>query len=114
MGLDPEKDIDGIYRLPGGGFVQKKDHALLHETMDRHEKELREAIAADKTGEGFIYQMFLHELNNHEFGYTLDAGDTLDALGYTAGEVLGDARLKHGFEKAKQEALKEYKEWVNL
>lgn len=36
-GLDPDKDLDKIYQIPGGGFVQKKDHALLHETMDRHQ-----------------------------------------------------------------------------
>ena len=102
-GLDPVKDTDKIYRLPAGGFVQKKDHALLHETLDRHDAELKAAIAADETGDGFIYEMFLSELDDHEFGYTMDTEDTLDALGYTAAEVLGDPRLKHGIEKAATE-----------
>lgn len=30
-GLDPEKDLDKIYRIPGGGFIQKKDHKHFHE-----------------------------------------------------------------------------------
>ena len=34
-GLDPEKDCDKIYRLPGGGYVQKKDADLLHQTTER-------------------------------------------------------------------------------
>ena len=99
-GLDPEKDTGKLYRLPGGGFIQKKDHALLHETVDRHDVELQVAIAEDTTGEGFIYEMFLYELDNHEYSYTLDTEETLDALGYTAEEVLNDPRLKHGIEKA--------------
>ena len=105
-GLDPEKDTDKLYRLPGGGFVRKKDHALLHETLDRQEAELQAAIGADETGEGFIYEMFLQELNDHEYGYTRDTEETLDALGYTAAEVLGDPRLKRGIRKAAAEICK--------
>ena len=99
-GLNPEKDLDKILRIPGGGYVQKKDADLLHKTRERHDAEMAAAIAEDTTGEGFIYQMFLYELDNHEYGYTRDTEDTLDALGYTAEEVLGDPRLKRGIEKA--------------
>ena len=56
----------------GGGYVQKKDADLLHQTTERHNKEMEAAIAEDKTGEGFIYEMFLYELDNHEYGYTRD------------------------------------------
>ena len=38
-GLDPEKDLDKIYRIPGGGFIQKKDHEHFHEVLDRHNAE---------------------------------------------------------------------------
>ena len=58
------------------------------------------ACGEDETGEGFIYEMFLDELDNHEYGYTRDTEDTLYALGYTADEVLGNPRLKRGIEKA--------------
>lgn len=34
-GLDPEKDIDKIYSIGAGGYVQKKDAELLHETHKR-------------------------------------------------------------------------------
>lgn len=100
-GLDPEKDLDKIYRLGStGGYYKKTDAQLIRDTLNRHEAELQEAIDGDKTGEGFIYEMFLYELDNHEYGYTRDTEDTLDALGYTADEVLGDPRLKRGIEKA--------------
>ena len=105
-GLDPEKDLDKILRIPGGGYVQKKDADLLHKTRERHDAEMAAAIAEDTAGEGFIYQMFLAELADHEYGYTGDDDDTLDALGYTMEQVMADKRLLHGFEKARRVILK--------
>ena len=104
-GLDPEKDLGKIYRLPGGGYVQKKDADLLHQTTERHSAEMAAAIEGDQTGDGFIYQMFLAELADHEYGYTGDADDTLDALGYTMEQVRADKRLLRGFEKARRAIL---------
>lgn len=109
-GLDPEKDLDKIYKFGGtGGFYKKTDAQLIRDTFSRHNAELEAAIAEDTTGEGFIYEMFLYELDNHEYGYTRDTEDTLDALGYTADEVLGDPRLKRGIEKAVTEICR--REW---
>ena len=99
-GLHPERDRKEICSIGGGGYVQKKDYTLLHQTMNRHEEELAAAIAADRNGNEFIYQMFLCELDNHEFGYTGDAERTLDALGYTMEQVTADKRLWKGFERA--------------
>ena len=106
LGLEPT-DTDKVYKAPGGGFYRKEDGPRLKEMMDRFDRELQSAIAADETGDGFIYEMFLAELNNHEFGYTMDTEEALDALGYTAEEVLGDPRLKRGIEKAATEICKE-------
>ena len=105
LGLDPT-DTDKVYKAPGGGFYRREDGQRLKEMMDRFDRELQEAIAADETGERFIYEMFLTELNNHEFGYTMDTEEALDALGYTADEVLSDPRLKRGIEKAATEICK--------
>ena len=63
------------------------------------------AISDYKTGDVFIYQMFLYELDNHEYGYTGDSEETLDALDYTMEQVQADARLLHGFEKARKKIL---------
>lgn len=60
------------------------------------------AIAEDKTGDGFIYQMFLCELANHEYNYTEDVEETLDALGYTWEQIMADKRLLHGLKMAQK------------
>ena len=80
-GLDPENDQDKIYSIGYGGFVRKKDADLLHTTTARHAEELAAAIAADPTGDGFICEMFRCELDNHEYSYTMDLSDTLEAEG---------------------------------
>lgn len=103
-GLDAKKksDLDKVYSIGYGGYIQKKDAPLLHETQKRHGKEMEDAIAADETGEGFVFEMFLYELDNHEYGYTGEAEGALDALGYTVDEVLENPKLKRGIEKAVQ------------
>lgn len=105
LGLEPT-DTDKVYKTPGGGIYRREDGPRLKEMMDRFDRELQEAIAGDQIGDGFIYEMFLYELDNHEYGYTMDTEDTLDALGYTTEEVLGDPRLKRGIEKAVTEICK--------
>ena len=82
-GLDPDADLDKIYSIGNGGYIRKVNADLMHKTFDRLHEELQAAIAQDTTGSGFIYEMFLCELADHEYGYTHDVGETLDALGYT-------------------------------
>lgn len=93
-------DTDKIYKIPGGGFIKKEDSKLFHEMLDRHEKELQKAISEDKDGTGFIFQMFLSELNNHEYIYTQDITDTLEALGYSYDDIMGNSKLHKGLIKA--------------
>ena len=104
--LDPEKDLDKIYRVPGGGFIQKKDHKHFQEVVDRHAAELEAAKKSDTDGTGFLYQMFLYELDNHEYGYTGDIEDTLDSLGLTWEEVTASPRLLKALDKASSEIRK--------
>lgn len=99
LGLTPA-DTDKICRAPGGGFYRREDGPRLKEMMDRFDRELQEAIASDRTGAGFIYEMFLYELESHEYGYTRDPEEALDALGYTWEQVQEDAKLLNGFAKA--------------
>lgn len=101
LGLAPEQ-TDKIYKFGNtGGFYRRSDAEALHEMLARHEREREKAIAADTTGDGYIYDMFLYELRNHEYGYTGDAEDTLDALGLDYEEIAADERLARGFKKAK-------------
>ena len=104
-GLNPKKDLDKIARIPWGGFIQKKDTPLIHETFARHHRELQAAVDADPTGEGFIKDMFLYELENHEYIYTGTAEDALDSLGFSFEDVAADPRLARGLSLAEKEIM---------
>jgi len=106
LGLDPT-ETDKVYSIPGGGFIRKTDSKALQEIFDRHEKEMKEAIETDKTGEGFIYDMFYYELSNHEYIITYDTYDAIQALGLTIEEVQHNSLLLKGL----QNACKAQQEW---
>lgn len=95
-----KNDTDKLCRAPGGGFCLASDAKMIADTLIRHRKELEAAIKADETGDGFIKDMFLYELRNHEYTYTLDTEETLNACGFSEVEVEADPRLKHGLEMA--------------
>lgn len=97
-----EKDTDKILSIGGGGYIRKTDAQALSEMVARHKKEKQDAINADETGRGFIFDMFDYELANHEYNITYEVGYTLDALGFTYEQVMADERLKHGLELAKK------------
>lgn len=103
LGLNPS-ETDNVYKAPGGGFYRKEDSQRLKEMFGRFDQGMKEAVAADKTGDGFIYEMFLYELENHEYSYTGELDEALEALGYTLADVLADGRLAHGLQKAMQAA----------
>jgi len=69
--------------------------------------ELQNAIDQDLTGEGFIFEMFDHELSNHEYCYTHNTSDTLRSCGLTASEVEASSTLSHGLRLAKRENSRE-------
>jgi len=82
-----EKDTDKVVSIGAGGFIRKSDVKLFNEMNNRLDKEKKEAIAADKDGTGFIKDMFLYELGNHEYIITYDLTDTLDSLDLTMEDV---------------------------
>jgi len=104
-GLNPKKDKGEIRSIGCGGFVRKSDSDAMHEMFNRHTKELDDAIANDETGEGFIYEMFLYEMYNHEYGYTHDPNEVLTACGISRKELENDERLMNGFIKAQKEVF---------
>lgn len=101
------QDDSELSKIPGGGFIKKSDDKRFLDMLIKHELELRENIDADETGEGFIYTMFLYELNNHEYGYTYELDDTLDALGLDYMDIEESYNLSNGLLKAKNEILAE-------
>ncbi len=101
-----ENDTDKILSIGAGCYIRKSDSQAFHDIINRHAKEHADAIAADKTGNGYIYQMFLYELGNHEYCITYDLTDTLEALGLSIEQIDKDKRLTHGLEKAIKEYMK--------
>lgn len=108
-GLDAKKkrDLAQVAHLFAGAYILKKDIPAYKDMSHRHTEEYEAAIAADKTGDGFCYEMFYYELCNHEYGYTGDYEDTLDALGLTWEQVQRQENLKHGLEKAAHQIMRE-------
>ena len=97
-------DTDKIYKLGGtGGFYRREDSKLIFDTFEQNEREMKEAIAADKDGTGFIKDMFHYELANHEYCVTYDLEPTLDALGFTFEEVNANPALSNGLKIALSE-----------
>lgn len=96
FGLTPE-DTDKIYSIGGGGFVRKCDSDAMHEMFERHAQERETAMAENK--DDYLYHMFDYELANHEYNYTGEVSDALEALGLTskdidANEVMHDALMR--------------------
>lgn len=102
LGLDPN-DTDKVFSIPGGGFIRKTDSEALSNLLSRHGEEMQKAVDDDSTGLGFIYEMFRYELDNHEYSYTYDVTDTLDALDLTYDDVINNPRLSVGLNKAIQD-----------
>lgn len=97
FGLTPE-DTDKIYSIGGGGYVRKTDADAMQEMFDRHTKERETAIKENK--DDYLYHMFNYELANHEYSYTGDVSDTLDAIGLTREEVNADERMRKALARA--------------
>ena len=48
------------------------------------------------------------EIANHEYCYTMDPYDAINALGYTSDEINNDPLLSKALKAAKKELLDEY------
>lgn len=104
LGLNPD-DTDKVCRVPAGGFIRKTDLPALKEMLNRHIQERADAVNSDKTGKKFVFQMFYTELAEREYGYTGDADDTLEALGYTYEDIEKNENLKTGFTLAAEKIM---------
>jgi hypothetical protein len=95
-GLTPD-DTDKIYSIGGGGYVRKSDAEAMHKMFERHELGRK---MARKHGDDYLFEMFNYELANHEYSYTQDLTDTLDALGLTMEEINADPRMADALKRA--------------
>ena len=94
-GLTPD-DTDKIYSIGGGGYIRKSDSEAMEKMFARHEAERKAAMQDDE----YLFHMFNYELANHEYSYTGELDDTLDALGLTIDEVNADPRMANALKRA--------------
>ena len=100
LGLTHENYQDHVTGIGAGGFILNKDKDAYIEMCCRHRKEVMECRAADKNGDGFLYDMFHSELVNHEYGYTTDPTDAIAALGLTIEEINKNPAMVTALDKA--------------
>jgi hypothetical protein len=95
-GFTPD-DTDKIYSIGGGGYIRKSDSEAMHKMFERHALERK---MARKHGDDYLFEMFNYELANHEYSYTQDLTDTLEALGLTMDEINADPRMADALKRA--------------
>lgn len=110
-GLKYPDDLNQLVSVTPGTFIKQDDVSEMQTLFRKHKKERTDALALDKNGTGFIYQMFYHELCNYEYGYTEEVDDTLDALGFTLDDINSDKRLLAGFNKARRDVINNTVNW---
>lgn len=109
LGLSPS-EREKVVSIGGGGFIRKDDQEALMEMFRQHKRQRKIAAAADKTGTGYLLEMFRSELANHEYGYTRDPEPALVALGITEQEIAGDKRLCTAYLTARRQEAAWYDE----
>lgn len=104
-------DTKKIYFIGAGCYIRKSDKETFETLLIKLEEEKKKAIAEDTTGDGFIYDMFIYELANHEYCITIDLTDTIYALGLSIDAINKDERLQHGLTKAVKDYLADQRKY---
>lgn len=71
------KSLSECVSIGGGGVMRKCDTELFRDTLARQERERKQFMTEH------LFDAILCEMRNHEYGYTHDPEDTLNALGKT-------------------------------
>lgn len=80
---EEEAKNGAIIGIGNAGFIRSSDRDLVISTFERIADERRAAIEADHDGTGYIFQGLKYELINHEYSYTGDAAEAVEAVGLT-------------------------------
>lgn len=78
-----------LLHIDRGAYILAQDEKLIDEFLESSDRELAEAMKDDD----FLYDAFNYELANHEFCYTDDVSDALDALGLSWEQIKDDQRM---------------------
>lgn len=89
LNISKEEAKEKICSTGAGGYLLKTKVQERRDIFKRWEEEQKE-LTKDFN---FAKEMFLYELQNHEYCITYDLTDTLDALGYTIEEINNNPTL---------------------
>lgn len=84
-----------------GGFIRDTDRRAYLDLVSRHAKEKKEALQDEE----YCYEMFYHELNNHEYTYTGDDEETIRACGLNVHTISSNPILSRALERAKADCM---------
>ena len=93
LGVD---SLDEVVATGYGGYLTKENEKIFIELVKRHMQEIMD----NYDDLDFVVDMFVYELENHEYGYTGDIEDTLDALNLTLDEINANQTLVMGLKIA--------------
>ncbi len=82
--------------IGGGGYVLKEKLPDLKDLAEKHSKE-RDTAKRDPAA---LYEMFCYELANHEYAYTGEVEETLQALGLDSEDLEKDPIAKEALQRA--------------
>lgn len=96
-GLDKLNATEADLRqIPGGGYILKDHGEELYNAAKRAHEEIRAAM----NNKDFAVSAFRAELRNHEYSYTNDPGEAIEALGYSAEDIESNSMLKEALATA--------------
>ena len=109
LGLN-ENEMDKLIYLGDNIYLKRTDLPKVEEVNKRHKEEIEREIKADTVGNKFIKDMFLCEMNNHEYGYTYEIEPILEVLHITDYDLRKNENLRNGLMLAKQYYVGKHKE----
>lgn len=83
LNLNAETDLNKIVPLKNGGYVLKEHLAEFKKMFLDADNELETFLKDDKN----LKDALIYELANHEYCYTYDYSDALDALGLSIDDI---------------------------
>lgn len=95
-------DTDKILSIGAGCYIRKSDREAFSEMLERQERELKELKQSQKN----IYDMFVEEMFNLEYGLTWDRESVLDVLGISCEDFANNKVMQEQFAKAHKYVIK--------
>ena len=98
-------DTDKILSIGAGGYIRKSDREAFSEMLERQDRELKELKQSQKN----VYDMFVEEMFDLEYGLTWDKEAVLDTLGISYEDFANSKVMQEQFAKAHKYVIKHTK-----